>query len=63
MTQICDGICEEKKISLMPNNLRYKSGQKRYGLCDCYFYTEEITCPCYATRLWTKLRNKRNWEQ
>ncbi len=63
MTQICKGVCDLKKVSSMPNNLRYKSGQKRCCLCDCYFYTEDNTCPCCATRLRTKPRNKRIWEQ
>ena len=63
LTQICKGFCEQKKVFSMPNNLRYKSGQKRCGVCDCYFYTEDITCTCCTTRLRTKPRSKRLWEQ
>ena len=63
LTQICKGICEQKKAFSMPNNLRYKSGQKRCGRCNCYFYTEDNNCPCCTTKLRTKPRSKRMWEQ
>ena len=64
MTQISKGICEQKKVSLMPNNLRYKSGQKRDdAFCDCYLHTEEITCSCCTAKLWTKPQSKKIWEQ
>ena len=63
VAQFCKGICERKKALSRPNNLRYKSGQKRCGNCDCYFDTTEITCPCCTTRLRTKPRNKRKLEQ
>jgi len=47
----------------MPNNLRYKSGQKRCGLCDCYFASNEVFCPCCKTKLRSKPRNKKIWNQ
>ena len=63
MVQVCKGICEQKKALYKPNNLRYKSGQKRCGLCACYFDINENICPCCTSKLRTKPRDKRLWEQ
>ena len=63
MAQTCKGICELKKTLTMHNNLRYKQGQKRCVLCNCYFLTENILCPCCKTRLRRKPRNKSLWNQ
>ncbi|QLH06240.1 hypothetical protein C5F50_03470 [Nitrosopumilus ureiphilus] len=63
MGQICKGICERLKPNSMPNNLRYKSGQKRCGLYNCFLEYEGAFCPCCKTRLRSKPRSKKVWNQ
>ena len=63
MVQSCKGICGQIKATSVPNNLRYKDGQKRCGLCNCYFAIKNYSCPCCNTKLRSKPRKKTLWNQ
>ena len=61
MSQICKGICHRHKAKSMSNGLRYREGQKRCCLCDCFFLTEDVRCVCCSTKLRSRPRSKRLW--
>ena len=51
MTQICKGICERYEAPKTRPQLRYKTGQKKCGVCDRYFITDKWRCICCNTQL------------
>jgi uncharacterized paraquat-inducible protein A len=63
VVQICKGMCLTYKTESMPDTQRYKSGQKRCNRCEYFFRIDEIFCPCCKTRLRTKTRSKKIWNQ
>ena len=59
MVQVCKGICVRYEAPTVPNSLRYKIGDKRCTICDCFFITKELLCICCNTRLRNGPRNRK----
>ena len=62
----CISICERYKATTkIPNNLRYKTGQKWCGNCELFMYWDAIKCPCCkcTLRVTPKARKSRTKRQ
>lgn len=51
----CVGVCEQIAVPMIRH---YSASMKRCRLCDAYFVTGEIRCPCCSTQLRTTCRGK-----
>lgn len=61
----CKGKCATLQCRTR-NGLMYANGMKRCQVCDCWFKTESIWCPCCGWKLRVKPKGsynkKRYWE-
>ncbi len=63
--QTCKGYCDfiETKITQLKPGVWDKENARMCAICQIYFISEEIKCPCCKTMLRTKPHSRRGKER
>ena len=59
MTNSCKGVCRRSRVVTPITRPRYECGQKFCSICEVFFETESLRCPCCKTKLRTRPRSRR----